>query len=349
MRKIIHCDCDSFYASVEMRDNPVLEDKPLAIGGSGPRSVVATCNYLARSYGLHSAMSMSQAKKLCPSLLIISPDMVKYKEVSRQVQRIFHDFTSLVEPLSLDEAYLDVSDVSHFYGSATLIAQEIRRRVQQEVGITISAGVANSKYLAKIASDWQKPNGLTVIQPHEVEAFVAALSVDKLFGVGKVTQRKLHSLGVRTCADLRAFSVYELTEYFGRFGQRLYELCRGIDERVVKPHRQRKSISVEHTYDDDLDDLQSCLEELPALTAELQQRISRHRGSEVLIIKQFVKLRFSDFTTTTAECLSLKVEEGVFRQLFAQAIERRDKSVRLLGVGVRLKAEEADAQIALPL
>src|SRR5688572_8550149 len=246
MRKIIHCDCDCFYAAIEMRDNPALREVPLAVGGRpDQRGVVATCNYEARRYGIHSAMATAQALKLCPHLVVIPPAMDKYRAASKQILAIYHDYTDLVEPLSLDEAYLDVSESTHCKGSATLIAQEIRQRIFATVGITASAGVAPNKFVAKIASDWHKPDGLCLVRPDEVDAFVAALPVKKLHGVGKVTAAKLNKLGAETCGDLRSWTLADLEQHFGRFGTRLHDLCRGIDEREVSTSRERKSISTE--------------------------------------------------------------------------------------------------------
>jgi DNA polymerase-4 len=244
-RKIIHVDCDCFYAAIEMRDDPSLASKPLAVGGSADRrGVIATCNYEARSYGVRSAMASGQALKLCPDLLIVKPRMDVYKAVSREIQSIFRDYTDLIEPLSLDEAYLDVTASPHFAGSATRIAQDIRRRVSQELHITVSAGVAPNKFLAKIASDWKKPNGLFVITPDQVEDFVAALPVNKLHGVGKVTADKLGRLGIRTCSDLREWNKLALVKEFGSFGERLWGLARGIDDRIVHNDSRRQSVSV---------------------------------------------------------------------------------------------------------
>ena len=267
-RKIIHVDCDCFYAAIEMRDDPALAGKPLAVGGSADRrGVIATCNYEARAYGVRSAMASGQALKLCPDLLIVKPRMDAYKAVSREIQAIFREYTELIEPLSLDEAYLDVTDCPHFAGSATRIAQDIRRRVSQDLHITVSAGVAPNKFLAKIASDWKKPNGLFVITPEQVEDFVAALPVSKLHGVGKVTADKLGRLGIRTCSDLREWNKLALVREFGSFGERLWGLARGIDERAVQTDSRRQSVSVENTYDKDLPDLPACLEQLPQLLA----------------------------------------------------------------------------------
>ncbi|TNE97724.1 MAG: DNA polymerase IV, partial [Gammaproteobacteria bacterium] len=217
-RKIIHVDCDSFYASVEMRDDPSLRDVPLAVGGDGGRGVVATCNYRARAFGVRSAMPGSEARRLCPGLVMVPPDMARYRAVSQQVMAILRELTDLVEPLSLDEAFLDVSEVTDHKGSATLMARYLRERVRQEVGITVSAGVAPNKFLAKIASDWEKPDGLFVIRPGDVDAFVRSLKVEKLFGVGKVTASRLHEMGVETCGDMQAVGPEVLTDRFGKQG-----------------------------------------------------------------------------------------------------------------------------------
>ncbi|WP_137822592.1 DNA polymerase IV [Pseudomonas sp. D(2018)] len=336
-RKIIHIDCDCFYAAIEMRDDPALAGKPLAVGGSpDKRGVVATCNYDARAYGVRSAMPMRTAVKLCPDLTIVRPRMDVYKGVSRQIHQIFRDYTEIIEPLSLDEAYLDVSDSPHFNGSATRIAQEIRRRVAAELHITVSAGVAPNKFIAKIASDWRKPDGLYVVKPDQVDEFIAALPVNMLHGVGKVTAEKLARLGVRTCADLRDWNKLALAREFGSFGERLYNLARGQDDRIVQVDNRRQSISVENTYDQDLPNLDACLERLPALLDELRGRMAR-LDSTYKPDKPFVKLKFHDFTQTTLEQAGARRDLDSYRQLLSAAFARGDKPVRLIGVGVRLQ------------
>ena len=347
VRKIIHCDCDCFYAAIEMRDDPRLRGLPLAVGGSPTmRGVVATCNYEARRFGVRSAMASAHALKLCPQLLILPPAMDKYRRASEQILAIYRDYTPLVEPLSLDEAHLDVTGVDRCRGSATLIAEEIRARIAAEVGITASAGVGPNKFVAKIASDWNKPDGLFVVRPEEVDAFVAALPVHKLHGVGRVTAGKLHALGANSCGDLRAWSAAKLQLHFGSFGQRLYELCRGIDRREVCPTQERKSVSVEETYVNDLPDLDACLRELTTLLATLEKRMERKLGTE-RIHKLFVKIRFADFSRTTAECLASAVDGDTCRRLLGNAFQRRGQPVRLLGVGVRLAERRADNQPGL--
>lgn len=346
VRKIIHCDCDCFYASVEMRDNPALREQPLVVGGrADQRGVVAACNYVARRFGIHSAMPTGQALRLCPDLIVIPPAMEKYRIASQQILAIYHAYTDLVEPLSLDEAYLDVS-LGCQHSSATQLAQEIRARIEGEIGITASAGIAPNKFIAKIASDWNKPNGQFVVKPQQVDAFVAALPVNKLFGVGRVTAAHLQRLGVNTCGDLRTWARLQLQHEFGKFGGRLFELCRGIDARPVQPNRIRKSVSVEETYVLDLPDLTSCQDQLPELLTQLQARLERKAGAPPLH-KLFIKIRFADFQKTSAECLATEINSSLFAQLLATAFGRGQRPVRLLGVGVRLAPSETDPQLGL--
>jgi DNA polymerase-4 len=291
-------------------------------------------------------MATATALKLCPELLLIPPNMEKYRTASRQIMDIYRDYTELVEPLSLDEAYLDVTDSPHCKGSATLIAQEIRRRIFETVGITASAGVAPNKFVAKIASDWNKPDGLFLVRPGEVDDFVAVLPVKKLFGVGKVTAAKLNRLGAETCGDLRGWSLDKLQQHFGSFGARLYSLCRGIDEREVNPVRERKSISTEETYTPDVPDLPACLALLPELMEHLQGRIKRN-GAEKFINKLFVKIKFSDFQQTTVECVGHGPHLETYRRLMETGWQRASRPVRLLGVGVRLADSEQVEQLSL--
>ncbi len=348
MRKIIHVDMDCFYAAIEMRDNPSLCKKPIAVGGpANSRGVLCTSNYIARQYGVKSAMSSAYAKRLCPQLLILPVDMKKYREVSAQIRQIFFEYTNLVEPLSLDEAYLDVSESSYCHNSATLMAQEIRDKIFKTCQLTASAGVAANKFLAKVASDLNKPNGQYVIRPQDVSAFVKTLPVKKIFGVGKVTAEKLDKMGIQTCFDLQQRSEDELADAFGKFGQRLYYLARGIDDRPVQPDRIRKSVSVENTYAQDLVSLDQCLNELPDLFAQLQKRLE-NKG-DLKVHKQFVKIKFYDFKSTTAESISLTPSLDLFRSLLTTAFQRRLQPVRLLGVGVGFKEESENPQQELLL
>jgi len=339
-RKIIHIDCDCFYAAVEIRDDPNLRHRPIAVGGDpGRRGVISTCNYEAREYGVHSAMASAHARRLCPELLILPPRISHYKEVSRQIHRVFRMYTDTIEPLSLDEAYLDVTDQPHFQSSATRMAEAMRKQIRTQVGITVSAGVAPNKFLAKIASDWNKPDGLCVIPPHKADAFIQQLPVEKLHGVGKVTAQKLHNLGIRTCADIRSYDRFGFIDKVGSFGEHLYRLAHGIDERPVQARSSRKSVSVEHTYPNDLPNIAACQEKLPELKQKLEQRLQRANRDHT-IKKAFVKLKFSDFTSTTMECCDGNPSLDTYRCLFDEAFKRKDMAVRLLGVGVRFQENE---------
>lgn len=330
-----------------MRDNPALRDVPLAIGGSAAqRGVLATCNYVARSFGVRSAQPTAQALQRCPQLVVLRPNMEKYRAASRQILAIYHEYTDLVEPLSLDEAFLDVSQTRQEQGSATLIAQQIRNRIRQEVGITASAGVAPNKFLAKVASDWNKPDGQFVIRPQDVDAFVAQLPVEKLFGVGKVTAAKLKKLNLHTCLDLQRCSQHQLLHHFGKLGERMYELCRGIDRREVCPDEERKSISVEETYTPDVPDLQAASGHLQQLIQDLQARVQRNEAQH-LIHKLYVKIRFNDFRITTVESVAHQVDAQQLQKLLALGYARRMRPMRLLGVGVRLDGPGGGQQLEL--
>ncbi|MCM2270020.1 MAG: DNA polymerase IV [Thermoanaerobaculia bacterium] len=252
MRKIVHVDMDAFYASVEQRDDPALRGRPVVVAWKGARSVVCAASYEARKFGIRSAMPALRAARLCPDAVFVAPDFTRYREVSRQVRAIFHRHTDLVEPLSLDEAYLDVTVEKSGLATATATAQAIRAEIRAETNLTASAGVAPNKFLAKIASDWKKPDGLFVIRPHEAEAFLAPLPVGKLPGVGRATAGALEGLGIRTVGDLRAHAPRELELRFGRFGPRLWQLAHGVDDSPVEPRQEVKSISAEDTFPEDL-------------------------------------------------------------------------------------------------
>ncbi len=283
MRKIIHADMDAFYASVEQRDNPELRGKPVIVAWKCTRSVVCAASYEARAFGVPSAMPAMRAERFCPTAIFIAPNFPRYREVSRGVREIFRRHTDLIEPVSLDEAYLDVTENKTGLPTATLVARAIRDRIRQELNLTASAGVAPNKFLAKLASDWRKPDGLFVIQPDEVDAFLLPLPVGRLPGVGKVTEEKLAKLGIRTVKELRGLELAVLEHEFGRYGVRLYELARGIDESEVVPDRPTQSISLEDTLERDLtlDELEpmirrsppSSREELTAIALKLREHV----------------------------------------------------------------------------
>lgn len=341
---------DCFYAAVEMRENPSLRGRPVAVGGSGSqRGVVAACSYEARKFGVHSAMPSSRARRLCPELVMLPVRMTLYKEVSRRIQALFYQYTDLVEPLSLDEAFLDVSDSEHCRGSATLMAKEIRERIFAMERLHASAGIAPNKFLAKVASDWEKPNGQFVVKPDDIDAFVRQLPVKRIFGVGKVTAKKLSALGVENCLELQAFSQEKLSEHFGVFGKRLFELSRGIDDRPVTTHRTPKSLSVEETYAKDLPDLASCIAEMPVLYQEFIERLEKtQRRMNLRPRTLFVKLRFDDFETTTIQMAGTSPSETGFIHLCEQAWQRGKRPVRLIGLGVQFFPLNAPEQLELP-
>ncbi len=335
-RKIIHLDADCFYAAVEIRDDPSLRGKPIAVGGSASRrGVIATASYEARKFGVHSAMASATALKRCPELILIPGRMSVYREASRQMQRIFSDYTDLIEPLSLDEAFLDVSNCGRCRGSATLIAREIRRRIAETIGITVSAGIAPNKFIAKIASDWNKPDGQYVVTPDRVSSFLEDLPVERIWGVGKVTARRLERAGIRTCGDVRRFDIYRFVQRFGQFGEHIYKLAHGIDDRPVRSEWRRKSVSVEQTFAADLPDLANCRAKIPDLIASLDRRL-RRLDDDYRIQHCFLKMKFCDFSQTTVERGQTRPAYADFAMLCEQAWQRGNLPVRLLGIGVRL-------------
>ncbi len=336
-RKIIHIDMDAFYASVEQRDRPELRGRPLAVGHDGPRGVVATASYEARPFGVHSALSSVQARRRCPGLIFVPPRFDVYKAVSRQIRSILLDYTDLMEPLSLDEAFLDVTSVR----SATLVARKIKDRIRAETGLTASAGVSVNKMLAKIASDYRKPDGLFTIPPDRVSAFVAELPVERFFGIGEVTAAKMHRMGIRTGADLRGWEEPELVRRFGKAGHAYYGYARGIDERAVTPDRIRKSLGAETTFGQDTDDRRQLSLELAAVREEVWSRLVRHdfHGRTVVL-----KLRFDDFrritrSRTLPEPVDSSRTLGRIADELLAAVDLCGRKVRLVGLTVSSAAE----------
>lgn len=349
MRKIIHIDMDCFFAAVEMRDNPALRDIPIAIGGSRvQRGVISTANYPARKFGVRSAMPTGMALKLCPHLTLLPGRFEAYREASNHIREIFSRYTSLIEPLSLDEAYLDVSDSPHCHGSATLMAQEIRQTIFNELALTASAGVAPIKFLAKIASDLNKPNGQFVLTPDDVPAFLKTLPLSKIPGVGKVSAAKLESMGLRTCEDVQNSDLAMLLKRFGKFGRILWERSQGIDEREINNDRQRKSIGVERTLEEDIHQWSDCEAIIERLYPELERRLAKVRP-DLLIARQGVKLKFNDFQQTTQEHVWPKLNKD---DLIATARKswqerRAERGVRLVGLHVTLLDPQLERQLLL--
>lgn len=348
MHKILHADCDCFFAALEMRDNPSLKDKPIAVGGAADkRGVIATCNYPARAFGVRSAMPTAQALKLCPDLILCPPRMSVYKDAAQAIREIFFQLTDRVEVVSIDEAYLDVTHIDAFQGSATRMAQWLKQEALAQTGVTLSIGVSVNKFLAKIASDWQKPDGLFVIRPEEIESFMPNLPVGRIPGVGKVTEQKLVNQGYETCGQLQQLSLQKLVERYGKLGVMLYQRCRGEDYREVVTERVRKSVSVEHTFADNKTVLTDIEQELEHQITKLKQRFLPYQDRGVKSV--FLKLRFADFTTTTVETgltraqnrqLHRRLDVSYFLPLLHEAIRRGQCNIRLLGVGLRFTEQE---------
>jgi len=336
MRKVVHVDMDAFYASVEQRDNPDLRGKPVIVAWKGNRSVVCAASYEARAFSVRSAMPAKRAERLCPDAIFIAPDFTRYRAVSGDVREIFKRHTDLIEPLSLDEAYLDVTTNKTGLPTATLVARTIRGQIRQELNLTASAGVAPNKFLAKLASDWRKPDGLFVIQPEEVDAFLLPLAVGRLPGVGKVTQEKLAHLGIKTIAELRNLERSELEDEFGRYGVRLYELARGIDENPVVPDRPTKSISVEDTFPEDV-----LLGETEAMIRRLAEKLWSASGKESRVPRTVVlKLKTKEFKILTRS-YTPKVPPSTCEELTEIALKLRERvdlgprqRYRLVGLGL---------------
>ncbi|TPH19356.1 DNA polymerase IV [Litorilituus lipolyticus] len=348
LRKIIHIDMDCFYAAVEMRDFPEYRNIPLAVGGDGPRSVLCTCNYQARQFGVRSAMSAIKAKQLCPELKIVHGRMDVYKETSEHIREIFSRYTQLIEPLSLDEAFLDVTDTTKFQGSATLIAQQIRQDIFQELNLTASAGVAPNKFLAKIASDENKPNGQFVITPNKVSEFVEELSLKKIPGIGPKTFEKLQRHGFRTCKDIRGSEVKSLQPIVGKFAHTLFLKAHGVDHRALEVCRQRKSLAIETTLPEDIISEDECIEVIESLYEKLLARLDKHTNRH--IVRQGIKLKFNDFNQTTVEQQSHSCQKTVFKQLLPKALARsNNRGIRLVGLTLGFSQEsDSDLQLTLP-
>jgi DNA polymerase-4 len=344
-RAIIHLDMDCFYAAIEVRDRPALRGKPVGVGGARERrGVLTTCNYEARKFGVRSAMPTFMALQRCPELIVLPTRFDVYRREAAIIRGILQKFTDLIEPLSLDEAYLDVT--AH-PGAPGALAEIIRNLIFQKTKLTSSAGIGPNKLVAKIASEINKPNGQFEVTPDQVPEFMRELPVRKIWGIGEKTEKKLEELGVKTCAELQRFSRPELVNLFGRFGLELYDLCRGIDHRPVEPDRPRKSLSTEETFSIDLTSLEQGEEKLEELFQELMADLAQKETTRT-VTKIFVKLKFADFTRTTAERAGLEPSLDGFRSLFAEAFARTGKAVRLIGVGVRF-AENKPADAQLPL
>ncbi|MEM7480694.1 MAG: DNA polymerase IV [Acidobacteriota bacterium] len=350
IRRILHCDMDCFYAAVHVRDDPSLAGLPVAIGGNpSGRGVVAAASYEIRRFGVRSAMPAARAVRLCPQAVFIRPDFPRYRAESQQVFEILRQFTPLVQAVSIDEAFLDVTDHLEPWGSATAVAKEIRRRVAEERRLTVSVGVGPNKLVAKIASDHDKPDGLTVVRPERVAEFLGPLAARRLHGVGPATERSLKQLGVETIADLRALSKDLLGARFGRWGEALWRFSRGIDHRPVTTHRERKSLSSENTYAQDLETLEQMDAEIGRLAAQVAKGLAKR---ELLAATVTLKVRYQDFSTVTrSRTLGLPTaDEEVIRWHATDLLRRTEaaqRPVRLLGVGASKLAAGDPSQLSL--
>lgn len=349
-RKIIHVDMDAFYASVEQMDNPELKGKPLAVGGSENRGVVAAASYEARKFGVRSAMSGIQAKRNCPDLIFVPPRFDRYKEISKKIRAIFHEFTDLVEPLSLDEAYLDVTQNKKGNPSATLIAEEIRKRIFEEVGITASAGISVNKFVAKVASDYNKPNGQKTVYPEDVEAFLEDLEIKRFYGIGKVTKDRMYHFGIFTGKDLKSKSQEFLEGHFGKSGLYFYNIVRGIHNSQVKPNRIAKSVAAEHTFNENLTSEIFMLEKLERIAEELDRRLKKYKISGKTVT---LKIKYSDFTTQTrSKTLPYFIsDKGLLLETAKDLLfqERMKDSVRLLGISLNNLNTEVKKTVVVQL
>lgn len=355
LRKIIHIDMDAFYASVEQRDDPALRGQPIAVGGGGPRGVVATASYEARAFGVKSAMPGSRARRLCPGLIFVTPRFDAYRAASTHIREIFSRYTDIVQPLSLDEAYLDVTVNKPGIASATQVAEEIRHLIRIETGLTASAGVSYNKLIAKLASDQNKPDGVCVVRPNEGAAFIAAMPVRRIHGIGPVTARRMHELGIETGADLRARDLRFLQAHFGSSADYYYRAARGEDDRPVREREGRKSVSVEDTFSDDLTDRAALVTEIDRIAASLWTRIEKAQAWGRTVV---LKVKFADFRiitrsrSFTAPVRSPDLLAQTARELLLAQLPLR-MGARLLGLGVHnLEAEEAveqGEQLALSL
>lgn len=334
--KIIHVDMDQFFAAVEQRDRPELRGKPIAVGHDAERGVVSTASYEARRFGVHSAQSIQVAKRLCPQLIIVEPHFHRYKEVSAQLHEIFHDYTDLIEPISLDEAFLDVTENKRNVEMAVDIAREIKQRIKATTGLTASAGVSYCKFLAKIASDWRKPDGLTVIHPDKALDFIAQLKVEKIWGVGQKTAEKMHHMGIFTGLDLRNVSLSRLHQEFGKMGSVFFEFSRGIDNRPVVSEWERKSVSCERTFETDINDNAAVTIQLYHTVLELVRRIEKNdfEGRTLTLKVKFLDFQQITRSITVDHILRTKNQILPLAKQLMKEVEFQSHPIRLLGLGV---------------
>ncbi|MEM6842802.1 MAG: DNA polymerase IV [Bacteroidota bacterium] len=347
LRKVIHIDMDAFFASVEQRDNPAYQGKPIAVGGSSRRGVVAAASYEARRFGVRSAMPSVRAARLCTSLIFVKARFEEYRKVSQQIQEIFFQYTDLVEPLSLDEAYLDVTQNKKGLKSAIRVAQLIKEQILTETQLTASAGVSYNKFLAKIASDYDKPNGLKVILPREALDFLETLPIERFHGIGRVTAQKMHALQIHTGKDLKRFSLPELVRYFGKAGRHYYQIVRGDDRREVKPHRIRKSIGIETTFSRDINQREELEEELSTLSVGLEERVKRNqtRGRTITLKIKFANFQQITRSYTAPQLLATSADWFPLAVHLLNDSEAEKQPIRLLGLSLSNLLSHSEHQL----
>lgn len=348
-RKIIHIDMDCFFAAVEIRDKPKLKYLPVAVAGSeNKRGVVTTCNYVARKFGVKSAMPSIIAKQLCPDIIFLPVNFDKYKKVSSGIREIFQCYTKIIEPIALDEAYLDVTNSQYCNGNPEDMARQIRQKIFDDFKLTASAGISSNKFLSKIASDWNKPNGQFAIKDREIENFILQVPIRKIFGIGEKNERKLLSLKIKNCADLQTLDESKLIEMFGKYGSTLFYLCRGIDEREVEPNRISKSLSVEDTFLQDLISLEECIKQMELIFKKLNIRLTQSKDRNRPIKSCFIKIKYNDFKTSTSQTLCNELNFDVYSNLLKKSYREKPRPIRLLGAGIQfsdMKKSQLDLQI----
>ena len=344
-RKIIHIDMDSFFASIEVRDNPSLKNKPVAVGGKADeRGVLTTCNYVARKYGLHSAMSSKRATQLCKDVIILPVDIAKYRNESQEIFKIFKCYTKRIEPVSIDEAFLDVSDSAYCNGDPEEMAKQIRLCIKNEFGLTASAGISSNKLIAKICSDWKKPDNQFSVYDHDIPNFIKNVSLRSIPGIGKVNYKKCQNLNMTTCKDMYQITRENLVKLFGSYGNTLFNLIRGVDNREIEIDRARKSVSVEDTFLQDMKDVNSCLQKISVLHTKLIERCESAKINPDNIREIFIKIKFNDFEVISRQKKSKNYDIREFENLFNLNIEVITKPIRLLGLGIKINRHEEPSQ-----
>ena len=352
-RKIIHIDMDCFFAAVEIRERPELKYLPVAVAGSEKkRGVVTTCNYIARKYGVKSAMPSMTAKSLCPDIIFLPVDFTKYKKISSDIQEIYKCYTKIMEPVALDEVYLDVTNSKYCDGNPENMARQIRQKIFEDFRLTASAGISSNKFLSKIASDWNKPNGQFSIRDHEIENFILKIPIRKIVGVGEKNEKKLLSHNIKDCSDLQKLNKSVLINMFGKFGVTLFHLCRGIDNREVETNRISKSLSVEDTFSTDLLSLDECAGQMKIIFQKLTNRLKESKDGDRPIKSCFIKIKYSDFKSTSSQVSCSKLSFSVISNLLIKSYQDKPSPIRLLGAGVQFSDFEInheDSQLDLKI